>query len=67
MTEITKKWINAGKILEKDKNAIVKCPVCEIGYLQVKDEKINNYPGKIDRYLICSNCGEWNVITMDIG
>lgn len=62
----TKKWIEAGKLLQYDPKAIVQCPECGIGTLQVKDEPIGNSSNRIDRYLICNNCGKWNVITMQL-
>ena len=64
MKEETKKWVAAGSILQKDAFAKVLCPVCGIGTLNVKDELVPNHPNKIDRYLICPNCGSWNVITI---
>jgi len=67
MNETTRKWIEAGRILQTDTKAIVACPECSIGTLIIKDEPVadgNNQT--IDRYLICNNCGKWNVITMNI-
>ena len=58
-----KSWRDAANILEKDTSAKVKCPECGIGYLQVKDELIKGCD-KLDRYMICDNCGRWNVMTM---
>jgi len=63
MTEKSKKWLEAAKILGKDPSQRVVCPECGIGHLQVKDEPIVNW-NKIDRYLICDNCEKWNVMTM---
>jgi hypothetical protein len=64
MKEETRKWIAAGSVLGKDANAAVRCPVCEAGMLQVKDEPITGRPGTTDRYLICPYCGSWNVLTL---
>ena len=64
MRSETKKWIEAGRILQLDPSAKVKCPECAIGLLTVKDEPIPGSVDRIDRYLICNNCGEWNVIRM---
>jgi uncharacterized protein YbaR (Trm112 family) len=63
MEKETKQWIDAGLILQRDPLAIVACPSCENGKLIVKDEAIKG-TNKIDRYLICDNCGKWNVITI---
>jgi len=63
MMDDPNQWIEAAKILEKNATAKVKCPECNTGELMVKDEFA---PGKnkLDRYLICNHCGNWNVITM---
>lgn len=62
----TKKWIDAGYILQNDPNAKVPCPECGVGILIVKDEPIGTSGNRIDRYLICNNCGKWNVITIEL-
>ncbi len=62
----SKKWIEAARALTQDKTARVECPECMNGFLFIKDEEIKEW-NKIDRYLICSNCGSWNVLTMDKG
>ncbi len=64
MNDVTKKWIEAGRILSANKHTIVKCPVCNIGILVVKDEPIPNHDGWFDRYLICDNCANSNVLSM---
>lgn len=53
------------KHLARDPLAKVKCPECDTGYLRVKDEVVEKY-GKLDRYMICDNCGRYNVMTMGI-
>jgi hypothetical protein len=58
----TEKWIEAAKILRSNASAKVECPECKKGVLIVKDESISGW-NKIDRYMICSNCGKWNVLT----
>lgn len=60
----TSKWIEAAKILIEDSNHKILCPECQRGYLVIKDEPIPSSDEMIDRYLICDNCGKWNVITM---
>lgn len=60
-----KYWIEAGKILELHPLEKIKCPDCRIGTLIVKDELIEDW-SKLDRYMICDNCGNWNVMTMEI-
>lgn len=63
--EKIKKWIDAVKVLESNPLAQVRCPECGVGYLKIKDEVAEKY-GKLDRYMICDNCGRWNVMTMEI-
>ena len=55
-------WIAAAKALAIDPQAEVKCPSCKQGLLKTKDEAFGI--GKIDRYMYCESCGEWNVLTM---
>jgi hypothetical protein len=54
--------VEAAKVLGGNPEALVKCPECKIGTLKVKDEPIG--VDKLDRYLYCDTCGEYNVITM---
>lgn len=63
MTELSKKWIEIGKLLIKDSSLKLKCPVCEVGFIEVVDQSFTNNDTN-DRYLICGNCKSWNVITM---
>lgn len=58
----TRKWIESGRILQSDTTVKVLCPECDKGHLIVDDVVIEG--DRIDRYLICENCGKWNVITM---
>lgn len=62
MSDKKTKWVEAGKLLSRDKNLLIECPECGNGILIVKDEKIEK-KNFFDRYLICNNCGKWNVIT----
>jgi DNA-directed RNA polymerase subunit RPC12/RpoP len=64
MDEKIKKWVNAANILGKHPKAKVICPECGNGYLTTKDELIDDWPDKIDRYMICSYCGKYNILTM---
>jgi hypothetical protein len=64
MNEVSKRWLEAAKVLSKDVTAKISCPECSKGVLLVKDEEIDDW-NKIDRYLICNNCGRWEVITMN--
>ena len=55
-------WVKAAILLSKNPKAKVLCPECQIGYLIVRDEPIEGWD-KIDRYMICDNCGEFNILT----
>jgi hypothetical protein len=65
ISERTKNWIEAARQLSINPKAVVICPECNSGYLQVKDELIEQW-NKIDRYLICDTCGQYNVLTMSM-
>jgi hypothetical protein len=62
MNEVTERWIDAAMKLGKDKNEKVTCPACSAAVLKVKDEPYEP-ARKIDRYLFCESCGQWNVMT----
>jgi hypothetical protein len=62
MTETSKLWIEAAKVLAVNPTAIVGCPACQVGKLIVKDEPFGK--DQIDRYLFCDTCGKHEVLTM---
>ena len=62
-SEESKKWIEAAKQLTTNLNAIIRCPECNKGNMKVNDAPIEQW-NKIDRYMICDNCGKYNIITM---
>lgn len=55
-------WINAGITLRENPKATVVCPNCNKGHLKVTDVPVEG-TDKVDRYMICDNCGSYNVIT----
>jgi hypothetical protein len=65
MTEASKRWIEAAKVLAADKTATVACPECREGTLRVIDERFSFgvLTGMVDRYLTCDLCGKWEVVT----
>lgn len=65
MNEKRKKWLEAAKTLSVNKTANVNCPECQIGFLSVKDVLVKE-SNQVDRYLVCDNCGKWNVITSEL-
>jgi C4-type Zn-finger protein len=63
-SEITNRWIEAGKTLSVDSNAKVKCPVCESATLQVKDERSESEPSLLERHMTCPSCGAYNSLRL---
>ena len=63
-SEITKRWIEAGKNIAVNPNAKVLCPVCQKAYLEVKDIKNANNPSEIERHMICPECGAHNALKL---
>ncbi|HEY1243546.1 MAG TPA: hypothetical protein VGF29_01815 [Hyphomicrobiaceae bacterium] len=64
MTPQAKKWIEAGKVLEADPSATVRCPERDDGTLRVRDVPLPN--GGIERYLICDTCGATGALLMRV-
>lgn len=62
MTEVRQKWIQAGVLLAKERNARVECPTCGIGILEVSDQSHPDELGVVDRYLTCPSCGAREVL-----
>jgi hypothetical protein len=63
ISEESKKWIEAAKQFITNPNVIIKCPECNNGTLKINDAPMEPW-NKIDRYVICDNCGKYNIITM---
>ena len=64
MTDSSKKWIEAAKILIENPKAMVLCPECSQSHLQIIDIPIEAW-NKIDRHMVCRSCGARNTITMN--
>ncbi len=62
LSEESKKWMDAVKILGEDPSKKVLCPKCNVGYLFIKDVAWENGK-KCDRYFICPNCKAYNTAT----
>jgi Zn finger protein HypA/HybF involved in hydrogenase expression len=56
-------WIEAGKRLATDAQALVRCPVCGKANLVVRDVPIENYE-KFERIMQCPNCESRNILLM---
>jgi hypothetical protein len=61
---ITRLWIEAGKLLANDPACLVRCPVCDKEYLQVKDIRSAENPSIVEREIRCSSCGAYNYLRM---
>ena len=62
--EVTKRWIEAGKILAKDANAKVPCPVCQAETLDVTDVRNEENPAELERHMLCKACGATNSLRL---
>lgn len=62
--EITKRWIEAGKVLAQDANAQVLCPVCQAETLKVTDVRNESNPTELERHMKCSACGVYNSLRL---
>ncbi len=61
--DVTKAWIEAGKLLAVDPTTPVPCPVCGQGNLVVQDVEIEG-SNKFERIMSCPNCGARNILLM---
>jgi predicted RNA-binding Zn-ribbon protein involved in translation (DUF1610 family) len=66
MNEITKRWIEAGKVLAADPLAKVPCPNCGEADLQVQDVANPANAVEFERYIRCPRCGGFNVLRMRV-
>lgn len=63
-TEVTKRWIEAGKILAADAKAHVLCPVCQVGVLEVSDVRSANDSTQLERHMRCPACRAHNFLRL---
>lgn len=61
--DVTKAWIEAGKLLAVDPTMSVPCPVCGVANLVVQDVVIEG-SNKFERIMRCPNCGSQNILLM---
>lgn len=64
MTDSTRKWIEAAKILAKDAHAVVRCPERDDGILTVGDAFARGDSSVVERWITCATCGATNAILM---
>jgi len=60
MSQITSRWIEAGKAIATDPDAKVLCPVCQKTFLEVMDVRNEKKPSELERHMICKECGASN-------
>jgi len=64
MTDETRRWTEAGKVLAADAQAQVSCPRCGLTALVVTDASPPDDPSLIERHLRCPCCGAYNSILL---
>jgi len=65
-SETTRRWIEVGKRLATDPNAVVGCPECDDGVLLAEDVVFTSDPTRMERLITCSKCGAKNAIRMSV-
>ncbi len=64
MSNITMKWIQAGKVLAQDSSKLVLCPQCEHTTLEVTDVINEVNPTEFERLMSCPICGAKNILRL---
>ena len=62
MATETQRWIEAGKLIAKDRLARVLCPRFEHAYLEVEDIPNPADPEELERIMKCPECGATNAL-----
>lgn len=62
MKKESRAWIEAGKILARDPEVKVRCPICGEEYLKVTDQPHGPESNHFDRYMRCPRCGATEVL-----
>lgn len=62
MKEQTLRWVEAGITLAKDPKAVIMCPACRNGPLEVSDQALSDQ--KTERHMRCSLCGAYNSVLL---
>jgi len=66
MSDTTKRWMEAAKILIQAPSAQVRCPIRDDGVLNVTDHVFADDNTLMERHLVCEHCGAKNVIRMRV-
>lgn len=64
ISERSKKWIEAGKLLATDPTVNITCPECGLNELSVKDNINENNPQEVERLIFCTSCGAKNFLRL---
>jgi hypothetical protein len=63
-SDITKRWIEAGKLIATDSCAKVPCPACQAAALQIEDVRSEINPSLLERHMLCPQCGAYNSLRL---
>lgn len=64
ITNESKRWIAAGKLLADNPNAQLRCPRCEFSTLEVENVINPDNPEELERILRCAKCGAKNALRL---
>ena len=62
--ETMRRWIEAGKLIGKNRDAPVLCPVCQSTNLRVEDVHVVGDQSLIERYMTCPACHAQNSLRL---
>jgi len=63
-SEVTRRWIDAGKIIAESAKAEVICPVCQSAVLKIWDVSSDCNEALFERHMFCENCGAYNILRL---
>ena len=66
ISDASRKWIEAAKVLTKDPCARVLCPERGDGFIEVRDQVSTEDASLMERWLTCDTCGASNVVRMRV-
>ena len=58
------RWIEAGKLIAKNRDALVLCPLCQSANLRVEDVHVVGDQSLIERYMTCPSCNAQNSLRL---
>lgn len=63
-SDVTARWLEAGKRLARDSEAKILCPVCQQATLTVQDVPLEG-TNRFERLLRCPQCDAANVLLLN--